>query len=408
MMYITFLSAFLLSGVGAYYSIIGLTTIFMGAFWPVVIMGASLEFAKLVAASWLYRHWQTTTWVIKVYLTSAVIVLVLITSMGIFGFLAKSHIDSTLDNKSNSTELSFVTGQEKIINGRLNYLLARAGELAKKENSEAASNRIERQIQEAQKELLKINKVKESLTKNENSLIANIGPLFYIADIFFDDSQGSVDKAVRLMIFAIMFVFDPLAVSLVIAGNVLLTEKRKKEDPSYGVVKQKEIVVPLAKEPEPPVNKATAQPKILSDRAAPKPEAKLPEVRTQVAQAKTEPATSPASPDREQPSQPVAQTQTKQTTVSKEEIKPEIKKAGIDNQIFTKSMTHNDVVAAFKLFYDRDPKEGDALESLKGINSRDLLRYFYSSNEFLTRPGVKNLILSAANKIDAQKKQGGE
>ena len=94
--YLTFLAAFLLSGMAAYYSVLGLALIFAGAFWPVVFMGSSLEFAKLVAASWLYRNWKTSPILIKYYLTFAVVVLMLLTSMGIFGFLAKSHIDSKI------------------------------------------------------------------------------------------------------------------------------------------------------------------------------------------------------------------------------------------------------------------------------------------------------------------------
>ena len=112
MIYLTFLAAFLLSGIAAYYSIIGLAAIFTGAFWPVVIMGGALEFAKLVTASWLYRNWKETSFLLKSYLTAAVVVLMLITSMGIFGFLSKSHIDSTLDAGANSVEIKTLNTQE--------------------------------------------------------------------------------------------------------------------------------------------------------------------------------------------------------------------------------------------------------------------------------------------------------
>ena len=111
--YLTFLAAFLLSGMAAYYSVIGLALIFAGAFWPVVFMGSSLEFAKLVTASWLYKNWKTAPTLIRSYLTFAVIILMLLTSMGIFGFLAKSHIDSTLDASANSVELKTLNTQEK-------------------------------------------------------------------------------------------------------------------------------------------------------------------------------------------------------------------------------------------------------------------------------------------------------
>ena len=95
MIYFTFAAAFLLSGIAAYYSIIGLGAIFLGAFWPIVFMGGSLEFAKLVTASWLYRNWKTAPFLLKSYLIIAVMLLMLITSMGIFGFLSFLPLPST-------------------------------------------------------------------------------------------------------------------------------------------------------------------------------------------------------------------------------------------------------------------------------------------------------------------------
>ena len=93
---LTLLSALSISGVAIFYSVIGLATIFPGAFWPVVIMGSVLEVGKLVTASWLYRNWKQTRFLLKTYLTIAVVVLSLITSMGIFGFLSKAHLEQNL------------------------------------------------------------------------------------------------------------------------------------------------------------------------------------------------------------------------------------------------------------------------------------------------------------------------
>jgi hypothetical protein len=216
---LTFLSAFLLSGIAAYYSVIGLALIFSGAFWPVIIMGSTLEFAKLITASWLYNNWQKTNILLKSYLTAAVVVLMFITSMGIFGFLAKSHIDSTLDAGANTAELKTLNSQQKIAEQRLEYLLKRAG------NPETASVQIDRQIQATQKELTEINKKRLPLLKEENKLVADVGPIKYVADIFFGSGDGALDKAVRLVIFMIMLVFDPLAVLLLIAGNISYKEK---------------------------------------------------------------------------------------------------------------------------------------------------------------------------------------
>ena len=219
MMYLTFLAAFLLSGMAAYYSVLGLALIFAGAFWPVVFMGSTLEFAKLVTASWLYRNWKVAPKLLKTYLVFAVVVLMLLTSMGIFGFLAKSHIDSTLDSGANSAELKVLNKQEKNATERLDYLLKRAG------NPETASASIDRQIQTTQKELTTINKQRLPLLKSENKLNADVGPIKYVADMFFGTGDGALDKAVRLVIFTIMLVFDPLAVLLLIAGNISLRQK---------------------------------------------------------------------------------------------------------------------------------------------------------------------------------------
>ena len=222
MIYLTFLSAILLSGIAAYYSIVGLAAIFTGAFWPVVIMASSMEFAKLVTASWVYRNWKTAPKMLLAYLTTAIVVLMLITSMGIFGFLAKAHIDSTLDAGANSVELKTLSQQQKIADDRLNYLLARA------KDPSTASNTLDRQIQNTQKELTEINKKRLPLLREENKLVADVGPIKYVADMFFE-GDSAIDKAVRMVILLIMLVFDPLAVLLLIAGNISLKEKQNQE-----------------------------------------------------------------------------------------------------------------------------------------------------------------------------------
>ena len=222
MIYFTFAAALLLSGIAGYYSVIGLAAIFMGAFWPVIIMGGSLEFAKLVTASWLYRNWKTAPFLLRTYLVIAVALLMLITSMGIFGFLTKAHIDSTMDAGANAVELKTLNQQQKIADDRLNYLLARA------KDPSTASNQLDRQIQTTQKELTEINKKRLPLLREENKLVADIGPIKYVADMFFE-GDGAVDKAVRLVIFIIMLVFDPLAVLLLIAANISMKKPEETE-----------------------------------------------------------------------------------------------------------------------------------------------------------------------------------
>ena len=97
MIYLTFLTAIALSGVAAYYSVIGLAAIFPGSFWPIVLMGSVLEASKLVTVSWLYRNWKISPLPLKSYLSASIVILMLITSMGIFGYLSKAHLEHSAD-----------------------------------------------------------------------------------------------------------------------------------------------------------------------------------------------------------------------------------------------------------------------------------------------------------------------
>ena len=222
MIFLTLLSALLLSGIAGYYSILGLAAIFTGAFWPIVFMGSVLELSKLVTTSWLYRNWETCPFLLKTYLTSAVVILMLITSMGIFGFLSKAHIDSTMDSGANTVEIKILTQQEKITKERLEYLLARA------KDPSTASNRLDKQIQDTQKELTEINKKRLPLLKESNKLVAEVGPIKYVGDMIYGtDDDNAIDKAVRLVIMLIMVVFDPLAVLLLIAANISMQQRVK-------------------------------------------------------------------------------------------------------------------------------------------------------------------------------------
>jgi hypothetical protein len=219
MTFLTLLCALALSGIAAWYSVIGLAAIFTGAFWPIVFMGSVLEASKLVTTSWLYRNWKTCPLLLKSYLTFAVVILMMITSMGIFGFLSKAHIDSTMDAGANNIEVKTLIQQEKIVKERLDYLLARA------KDPSTASNRLDKQIQDTQKELTEINKKKLPLLKENNKLTAEVGPIKYVGDMIYGtDDDNALDKAVRLVIMLIMVVFDPLAVLLLIAANMSMAK----------------------------------------------------------------------------------------------------------------------------------------------------------------------------------------
>ena len=216
-----FASAIALSVVAAYYSVIGLAQIFPGSYWPIIIMGSVLEISKLVTVSWLYNNWNDTVRIMRYYFLIAIILLMLITSMGIFGYLSKAHLDTNVNINANSVQLKTLETQERIAKERLNYLLQRAGDPA------TATKKIDTQIQEVQADLKKLSSEKLPLLSEENLLMAEVGPIQYIAELFYTkDDAGFIDKAVRLVILIIIVVFDPLAILLLIASNQTLVRLR--------------------------------------------------------------------------------------------------------------------------------------------------------------------------------------
>jgi len=212
--YLTFLTAIALSAVAGFYSIIGLAQIFPGSFWPIVLMGSILEIAKLVTISWLYNNWKNAGTLLKTYFSIAILVLMMITSMGIFGYLSKAHLESNIVLGANTVQLRTLETQEKITKDRLNYLLKQASD------PEKTSARVDRDIRNAQADLKKLTEQKLPLLSEENKLAAEIGPIKYIAELFYDKNDPSfIDKAVRAVIITIIIVFDPLAVLLLIAAQ---------------------------------------------------------------------------------------------------------------------------------------------------------------------------------------------
>ena len=218
-----FVTAIGLSLIAAYYSVIGLAQIFPGSYWPIILMGSVLEASKLVTISWLYNNWNVTVRIMRYYFLVAITLLMMITSMGIFGYLSKAHLDSNIIIGANIVQIKTLEQQEKIAKERLNYLLQRAGDPA------TASRKIDNQIQETQSELKRIANEKLPLLTEENKLAAEIGPIKYIAEALYDkDDPDFIDKAVRAVIMIIIVVFDPLAVLLLIAANQ--TYRKLKEE----------------------------------------------------------------------------------------------------------------------------------------------------------------------------------
>lgn len=242
--YLVLATGLLISAVAAYFSILGLTTIFSGAFWPVFIMGSVLEMGKLVAISWLYNNWVITPKIIKVPLSGSIIILMLITSMGIFGLLSKAHIDQQLKlSVGASSEIATIDSQikihEDIIRGydtqiaQIDSALEKMISQGQAQQSLYAAD-IQRKnrvaiLQQKQKEVeaqtpLKLKKSR--LEAEYKSVEAEVGPIKYVAELIYgSDDKTTVEKAVRITIIALIIVFDPLAILLLIAFNISLQRK---------------------------------------------------------------------------------------------------------------------------------------------------------------------------------------
>ena len=263
-------TALLLSAVAEYYSIIGLTTIFASAFWPIVILGGSLGLAKVVSVSWLYRNWDEVNKTIKYYLVSAVVVLMFITSMGTFGYLSKAHLDQAVPTGDALSKVSIVDEKIRIqkdnidaarkaikqMDEQVDQLLSRTseGQGAERAVQVRRGQAKEREkllldIANAQKEITKLNEEKAPLASELRKITAEVGPIKYIAELIYGEADDSViDKAVRWVIILIVAVFDPLAIALLIAANSQLKVNNKvnKEEIKKEVddVKVKEDVIP--------------------------------------------------------------------------------------------------------------------------------------------------------------------
>ncbi|MAJ03153.1 MAG: hypothetical protein CMH03_00075 [Marinovum sp.] len=244
---IAFLSAISISAVAALYSILGLAAIFSGAKIPIMIMGGVLEVGKLVTASWLYQNWknQNLPKTIKYYLTTSVIVLVFVTSMGIFGFLSKAHLDQVTPTSSNVAKVELIDKrilQEERTISRAEKTLVQLDKSIEVylENDYATRGLRERRKQEAEREELNLiidgamTKIdtymleRQNLELEQSKIEAEVGPLKYIAELIYgDNAKDYFDEAVRWVIIVLIFVFDPLAVLLLIAANISLADFMK-------------------------------------------------------------------------------------------------------------------------------------------------------------------------------------
>ena len=234
---LTLITALAISGVAVYYSVSGLAAIFAGAAVPIIIMGASLEIGKLVTASWLHRNWKTAPFMLKSYLMIATLVLMFITSMGIFGFLSRAHVVAQF-----------------MIKGKDERSVAAANNARK--NQQKERDKLAKDIDSAQKEISKLQEIKLPLTTQIRKIETEVGPIKYIAEFMYGSNadKNMLEKAVTWMIIIIIFVFDPLAVLLLIAGQISLvqaSEARRAKKAEKDAIKTEALATVIAhQEPE--------------------------------------------------------------------------------------------------------------------------------------------------------------
>ena len=243
---LTLIVGLAISGVAAWYSIVGLMAIFAAAKIPIAIMGAVLEVGKLLTASWLYQFWDKTNTLLKSYFTVAVVVLMFITSMGIFGFLSKAHMDQTLTVGDNSllieridrkidrekvkiTDAETVVAQlDKTVQVLIDYdrIRGESGAIAVRESQNEERATLSNIIDQAYSKIDTLSVEKLELDKEQLELEAEVGPIKYIAAFIYGDELDKtlLERAVRWIIITIIFVFDPLAVLLIVAANMTFKE----------------------------------------------------------------------------------------------------------------------------------------------------------------------------------------
>jgi len=250
MHWITLLTSLSIAGVAAWYSIVGLMAIFSGAAIAIAIMGGVLEVGKLVTAAWLHANWKKVPLLMKTYLTSAVFVLMVITSLGIFGFLSKAHLEHSVSiggtnelqvsnlERQIARQQSIITDAETVLtqlDQQVSVLIeydrirGPTGSIAVREGQSAERQALNETIDAA---YIRIEELQTDLTPLQQESLAievEVGPLKYIAELIYgeDDARNHFDRAVRFVIILLVTVFDPLAVILLLAATMGFTARKQ-------------------------------------------------------------------------------------------------------------------------------------------------------------------------------------
>lgn len=246
---LTLFTALSMAGVAAWFAIAGIVAVFSGAPVAAFIMGAVIELGKVVGVSWLYRNKDEPT-KIKHALLPLVVIAMLLTSMGIFGFLSKAHLEQGAPVGNNvakieridqriQREQSAITDAETVV-GQLDQTVNSLvkndrisgpnGARAVRQSQEQQRTELRKTIEEAQANIDKLEDEKFELSQSVREMELEVGPVKYIAELIYGEGQTNLEKAVRLVIIAFIFVFDPMAIVLLMAANYTLMQ-RKEEKP---------------------------------------------------------------------------------------------------------------------------------------------------------------------------------
>ena len=249
--YLTLVTGLALSVVAEYYSIAGLTAIFAAAVIPTIIMGITLGLGKVMATIWVKQNWDTAPWSIKIYLCAAIVVLMLITSMGTFGFLSKAHSDQNLvsgdvqakiaiyDEKIKTEKENIETNRKalKQMDEGVDQVLGRSTSetgadkaVALRRSQQKERVRLQNEISQSQKSISELNDARAPIAAEVRKIEAEVGPIKYLAAfVYGETSEGVLERAVTWVIVLIIFVFDPLALMLLIASQISFQKLRNRE-----------------------------------------------------------------------------------------------------------------------------------------------------------------------------------
>jgi len=249
--YLALISGLVISVVAEYYSILGLTAIFAAATIPVIIMGIALGVGKITATLWLKQNWNIAHWSIRAYLVTAIAVLMLITSMGIFGFLSKAHSEQSLvsgdaqskiavyDEKIKTSKENIETNRKalKQMDEAVDQVMGRSTDekgadkaVALRRAQQKERSRLLSEIEAEQKKIASLSEERAPIAAEVRKIEAEVGPIKYIAQFVYGETEQSIlEKAVTWVIIILIVVFDPLALILLLASQISFQNFRERE-----------------------------------------------------------------------------------------------------------------------------------------------------------------------------------